>query len=197
LVCFFIKPTVDTSKMNEEFIINLIKNDPWRMDVLRAVRSLNLPDWLIGAGFIRNPVWDALHGFNKQTPITDIDVVYFDPNDQSEDTEKRFQEILYKEIQAEWSVTNQARMAKLNNQSKDYTSTTNAIAHWPETATAIGIAMLTDDSLRIIAPHGLQDLFSLTVRMTPDFGSGRVVFLNRVHKKQWLSKWPKLRLLNE
>ena len=71
--------------MNEKHIIDLIKKDAWRMDILRAARSINLPDWFIGAGFVRNPVWDFLHDFDKQTPISDIDIVYFDPNDLSEE----------------------------------------------------------------------------------------------------------------
>lgn len=181
--------------MNEEFIINLIKNDPWRMEVLKAVHSLNLPDWLIGAGFIRNPVWDMLHNFRKQTPITDTDVAYFDPNDISEETEIKHQETLLKILVTDWSVTNQARMAKINNQSRSYVSTADAIAHWPETATSIGITMLSDNSLKIIAPHGLDDLFALRLRMTPDFGDGHEAFLARVNKKRWLSKWPKLKII--
>jgi hypothetical protein len=181
--------------MNEEFIINLIKNNQWRMKVLETVRSLNLPNWLVGAGFVRNPVWDALHNLEKQTPINDIDVAYFDSNDVSEESENKYQETLSKKLSADWSVTNQARMAKINNQTANYVSTEDAIAHWPETATAIGVTMLPDDTLKVIAPHGLHDLFSLKLRMTPDFGDGREAFLNRVEKKQWLSKWPKLEIV--
>lgn len=87
--------------MNEEFIINLIKKDPWRMEVLEAVCSLNLPDWLIGAGFVRNPVWDELHNFENQSPITDIDIAYFDPNDLSEESESSYQEMLSKKLVAD------------------------------------------------------------------------------------------------
>jgi len=86
-------------------------------------------------------------------------------------------------------------MGKINNQGADYISSTDAITHWPETATAIGVVMLPDDSLKIIAPHGLDDLFSLKLRMTPNFGDGRDYFINRVNKKQWLSKWPKLQIV--
>lgn len=181
--------------MNEEFFINLIKKDLWRMEVLTAVQSLNLPDWLIGAGFVRNPVWDSLHNLEKQTPITDIDVAYFDPNDLSEETEIKYQKILAQKIEADWSVTNQARMAQINNQDTNYLSTEDAISHWPETATSIGVTMLPDYSLKIIAPHGLDDLFSLKLRMTPHFGGGYDAFLTRIEEKQWLSKWPMLQII--
>jgi hypothetical protein len=47
--------------------------------VLTAVEKLGLPDCWVAAGFVRNPVWDALHGFPWSASYTDIDVVYFDP----------------------------------------------------------------------------------------------------------------------
>ena len=181
--------------MDKNVIIDLIKHDPWRMDVLQAVRSLRLPDWLIGAGFVRNPVWDYLHEYDKPTPITDIDVAYFDPTDLNEETEAKYQDRLKKIILANWSVTNQARMGFINNQNRNYTSTTDAIACWPETATAIGIKLLDDNSLRLVAPHGTEDLFTLKLRMTPEFGGGYDVFLSRITKKGWLKKWPRLKII--
>ena len=44
-------------------IAAFIAAQPAMMDLLRAVEALNLPDGWIGAGFVRNPVWDALRGF--------------------------------------------------------------------------------------------------------------------------------------
>ena len=44
------------NKMTEKDILDLIKRDKWMMDVLRVAEKLNLPDWIIGAGFIRNKV---------------------------------------------------------------------------------------------------------------------------------------------
>src|SRR3989344_341827 len=44
------------NKMTEKDILDLIKIDKWMMDILRVAEKLNLPDWIIGAGFIRNKV---------------------------------------------------------------------------------------------------------------------------------------------
>jgi hypothetical protein len=178
--------------MNESDILNLIKQDATHMEILRVARSLQLPDWLIGAGFIRNPVWDFLHGYKKQTALTDIDVAYFDPTDLREATEEKYQDQLRKMLHVEWSVTNQARMDKINHQKSPYISTADAIAHWPETATAVGVTLNDDDELILIAPLGIKDLISLNLRMTPDFGDGYGAFGARIQKKQWLMKWPKL-----
>ena len=60
--------------MTEKDILDLIKRDKWMMDILRVAEKLNLPDWIIGAGFIRNKVWDYLQGYNKSRVDTvDID----------------------------------------------------------------------------------------------------------------------------
>jgi hypothetical protein len=53
---------------------------------------LKLPDGYIAAGYIRNRVWDHLHGFTERTPLNDVDVVYFNPHDLSEETDKRWPE---------------------------------------------------------------------------------------------------------
>lgn len=181
--------------MNKEEVLKIIENDPWRMEVLEAVRSLELSDWLIGAGFVRNPIWDYLHEYNKQAHSTDIDIAYFDPYDLTEETEIKYQNELKKKINADWSVTNQARMSEINNQKEKYTSTEDAISHWPETATAIGVTLLTNNKLKLIAPYGVDDLISLNLRMTPKFGDGIEAFKARVQKKQWLLKWPKLKVI--
>lgn len=77
--------------------------------ILRVVREVNPPEWLLGAGAIRSTVWDCLHGHTISTPLEDLDVAYFDDQDLSEQAERaieselqrRFQEIL-------WDVHNQA-----------------------------------------------------------------------------------------
>ena len=40
----------------ENDICQLIMRDAWRMDMLRYARRLDLPDWSIGAGFVRAAV---------------------------------------------------------------------------------------------------------------------------------------------
>ncbi|CAB9492677.1 nucleotidyltransferase family protein [Alteromonas macleodii] len=56
---------------------DVIKRDPFRMDCLHTLRSLDLPQGYIGAGFVRNAIWDELHERVKPTPLNDIDVIFF------------------------------------------------------------------------------------------------------------------------
>ena len=61
------------------------------MEQLRAVRSLALPDWCIAAGFLRNRVWDHLHGIAPARPPVDIDVIYFDASDPAGEREAGYE----------------------------------------------------------------------------------------------------------
>ena len=75
-------------EMSEDGLLALIAGDRMMMEVLRTVATLGLPDCWIGAGFVRAKVWDHLHGFSIPTPLEDIDVLYFQAGDLSEQTEK-------------------------------------------------------------------------------------------------------------
>ncbi len=70
--------------MLEDKLAQLLAEDPLRIQALECVRSLALPDCYIAAGFVRNLVWDHLHQKQNPTPLNDLDVVYFDPNELDE-----------------------------------------------------------------------------------------------------------------
>ncbi|MGB6407586.1 MAG: nucleotidyltransferase family protein, partial [Planococcus donghaensis] len=81
------------------------------MSLLKAVKSADLRDGWICAGFVRSKIWDTLHGFNERTPLPDIDVIYFDDKNIGEEEEKEIEKnliIMYPGIP--WSVKNEARM---------------------------------------------------------------------------------------
>ena len=69
-------------------VASIIAQDPVGMKQLRAARALALPDWCIAAGFVRNRVWDHLHGISPARPPADIDVLYYDATDLSRETEQ-------------------------------------------------------------------------------------------------------------
>lgn len=161
------------------------------MKILRAVEELNLPDWWIGAGFVRSKVWDYLHEYKTSTPLPDIDVVYFDPNSPKLD-EKRYWEILKEKFpNQKWSITNTAyRHIKLERK-VPYKSSSEALSEWVETATGIGVSLI-DGKLKLTAPNGIEDLVNLILRPTNKYKNKRDVFEKRIKDKRWLEKWPKL-----
>ncbi|MGR3604663.1 nucleotidyltransferase family protein [Sulfitobacter sp.] len=68
------------SESLERQIAAILHRDAVRWRLLGVVSHLELPDCWIAAGFIRNAVWDALHGRSPQMPNGDVDVICFDPD---------------------------------------------------------------------------------------------------------------------
>jgi hypothetical protein len=164
------------------------------MQVLRTVRTLALPDWAIGAGFVRNPVWDAITNKTMRTKPSDVDVLYFDPVDLAPEREQDFEEKLKGAMpDVAWSATNQARM-HLHNGDAPYKSTADALRFWLETPTAIAVALDAQDRLSVIAPFGFEDLMALRVRPTPRGRERIQAYRTRVETKQWQRFWPTIRI---
>ena len=181
--------------MREDGILALIARDPWMMAVIGTAARLDLPDWMIGSGFVRNKVWDHLHGISRPVVDTaDIDLIYFAPADTSEDTEKAHDARLRAMLDVNWSAKNQARMHLLKN-APPYTSSEDAMSCWIERATCVAVS-LRDGRLVLIAPHGIDDLVNLVLRPTPFFADRPEVLRDRAAAKQWLTKWPKLRIID-
>lgn len=189
--------------MNEQDILDLIKKDKWMMDILRAAESLRLPDWWIGAGFVRSKVWDHLHGYKKRTPLPDIDLIYFDKKDFSKEeaeshstkAEDKYQDMLSRlGLGIKWSVTNQARM-HIYHKRKPYKNSEEALSEWSETATCIGVR-LENGRIVLTTPHGIHDLVKGILRPTLKTEKGLETFEKRIRDKKWLQKWPKLRIVS-
>lgn len=181
----------------EEDLVCLIQEDEWMLDLLRAAKFLGLPDWWICAGFVRSKAWDVLHGLDERSALADIDVIYYDATLTDEGKEKELEAKLTELIpNIPWSVKNQARMHIRNNVSA-YTSSVDAMAKFPETATAIGVKLDDQDRLVIAAPYGIRDLINLDVKPTPYFlGSEErlKIYEERVSKKNWPLIWNQLKI---
>ncbi|WP_338844770.1 nucleotidyltransferase family protein [Massilia sp. W12] len=176
-------------------LCDLLRQDAALMQALRAIRSLNLPDAWLGAGAIRNRVWDHLHGFS--TPAGgELDVVYFDV----EHCGPGFEQMWQARLQAicpgwVWEVTNQAGVHswRCTPQSPmpPLRSTLDGVSGWPETATALAVRLDEQAQMHVLAPCGLQDLFDLVLRHNPR-QVAYDVFLQRLEQKQFLQRWPML-----
>jgi hypothetical protein len=177
-------------------ILDIIAQDPVGMEQLRAVRRLGLPDWCIAAGFVRNRVWDHLHGIAPSRPPVDIDVLYFDSADISTEREFEYEDRLDDLLPGQpWQVRNQARM-HLGKGLPPHDSTADAMTYWLETVTAVGVRLEPDDSLSLIAPLGTEDLLNLACRPTA-FGRTRLSeYQGRIAQKRWRELWPRVRFLD-
>jgi hypothetical protein len=176
-------------------IATIIAQDPVGMKQLRAARSLGLPDWCIAAGFVRNRVWDHLHGIAPPRPPADIDVLYYDATDLSKAPEQAYEARLDALEPAPWQVRNQARM-HLWKGLPQHKSTADSMIYWLETVTAVGVRLEADDSLTVVAPLGTDDLLGLKCRPTT-FGRTKLdEYEERVATKRWRELWPKVRFVD-
>jgi hypothetical protein len=176
-------------------IADIIAQDPVGMKQLRAVRTLALPDWCIAAGFVRNRVWDHLHGIAPPRQPADIDVLYYEPSDLAKETEQAFEARLAGLLPAPWQVRNQARMHVWKNLPQ-HASTSDSMTYWLETVTAVGVRLEGDDSLTVIAPLGTDDLLGLCCRPTSFGRTRRDEYEARITSKRWRELWPKVRYLD-
>lgn len=182
---------------SEADVTELMKADPWRMEVLQVAENQNLPDWWIGAGFLRNIIWDALEG-NPPREERDVDLVYFDSQQTAPEVDwKLDEELKHKFPIAEWEVRNQARMHYVNN-FEPYRSTEDGIAHWVETATCVGVRTKRG-KFEYLFCHGTDDLFNLVARPIEVFQVPELLptFYDRIRKKGWQKRWPHLCIIDK
>jgi uncharacterized protein len=182
--------------MNQSVILEtILQSDPLRRQALEVVARCGLPNCWIGAGFVRDAVWDHLHGYPKAAPKGDVDVIWFCSAQSNEEKDHRVEQELRREIpELRWSVKNQARM-HIRNDDAPYTSIADAMRHWPETCTAIAVRLNLFAAIEVNAPFGLDDLFALRLRPTPAFQTSKLsVFEDRVSSKHWVERYPRLAL---
>lgn len=167
--------------------------------LLRNWEKVALPDsWLV-AGAIAQTVWNHRFGFPPAHGINDIDIVYFDASDLSEDAEAEHAAGVrraFSDLPVWIDVKNEARVhlwyeAKFGYSLKPYTSTTDAIATFPTTATAVGLCP-RNGNLELCAPFGLSDLLGGIVRPNKR-QIRREIYEQKVSR--WVKLWPDLNVV--
>ena len=166
---------------------------------MERLEDLSLPDCYLGAGCVAQTVWNAAHDKPPAADIIDYDIVYFDAGDLTEAGENAVAtrvRTLMSDLAVAVDVKNQARVhlwyrQRFGYDIVPYTSTEDAIATWPTTATAVGVR-LTHGRPVVCAPYGLDDLLGLVVRanrvqITPEIYRGKV--------SRWNRHWPRLTVL--
>lgn len=181
-------------------LTRLVLATPWLVDVLRVVERLGLPDAWVGAGAVRDVVWDVRFGAGfDPAGIRDVDVVYFDPDDLRPEREHEIEaELLANAPGIKWDAKNQAAVhlwypAKFGEEVEALGSTEDGVATWPETATAVAVR-LHHGRVEVMAPKGLSDLFAGIWRCNP----GRITkeeYLARIERKSPRQRWPGLTVL--
>ncbi|MDR6993067.1 nucleotidyltransferase family protein [Luteimonas sp. 3794] len=181
-------------------MLEIVSNSVWFMDALRAARALDLPAWCIGAGALRNLVWDTLHGHAQPSALSDIDLAWFDASHSAPQCDRDLQRRLPRLSIAPWEVTNQAHVHRwfeghFGHAVAPLASLHEAVASWPEFATSVGVWLDARDDLRLITPYGLDDLLGMVVRRNParvDVATYRM----RTTQKRYAERWPRVRVFD-
>jgi hypothetical protein len=140
---------------------------------------------------VRNLVWDRLHHYPENSPLNDIDLVYFNAQDVNPETDREYErQLAARAPDLPWSVKNQARM-HLKYGRDPYTSSSDAISYWVEVETSVGVRLTDDSRLELVAPLGIEKLFTYTISANPRHGIPEVL-LQRARDKQWTERWPRL-----
>jgi uncharacterized protein len=184
----------------EKELTYIIENDKRLMNVLRIARSADLPNWYIGAGLVRNAVWDYLHDAPGKTPIRDIDFIYFscEKIDESGIRESLSQAL----PDVEWDLKNSAFVHEWYQLKKGIMrpplhSTEEDINGWPEIASCIGIQLTLADQILIYAPYGIDDLMDMVFRRNKNnpYSVTPEIFQQRVIDKHIMERWPKATII--
>lgn len=150
----------------------IVRADVRLMQLLEAARGLNLPQWRVVAGCVYQTVWNTLTGRTPGADLNDNDLIYFDSEDLSQETEvataRRLRDLM-PTFAGFVEVSNQARV---HLWFEDYfgiyyprlSSADEAITRYASTTHAVGVRLTSDHRLDIFAPFGLDDIFTMIVR---------------------------------
>lgn len=164
--------------------------------ILRA-RDLALPDWLVVSGAIYNTVWNHLTGRPAGHGVRDIDLFYHDASDTSweaEDEVIRKGEAHFAGLSLPVEIRNQARVhlwytQRFGGTVPPFASSAHALHFFAAETHAVGVRLEPDDRLTVVAPFGLDHVFSF--RMVPN----RPLDNRRTHEEKSaraMTLWPEL-----
>ena len=122
----------------------IIRADPDLMRLLRAIRSIGLPQWRLVAGCLYQTVWNVLTGRARGRGIRDYDLIYFD-----EDLSWAAEDAMIRRV----AVAARGCVGPVETRNQ-YAS----VVH------AVGVRLGDDDRLDVAAPFGLDDVFAMVIR---------------------------------
>jgi hypothetical protein len=155
-----------------EALIAMVRDEPMLMEVLAGIREL--PEGLLVAGALYNLVWNRLTGRPGLAGVADIDVFYFDDSDlsyEAEDAVIRRLAARFAHLPLPVQVRNQARVhlwfpQKFGTPFTPLRSATEMLGRYASKTHAVGV-WLDGGQMQVVAPFGLDDIFSFRVVPNP------------------------------
>jgi hypothetical protein len=179
----------------------IIRASPLLAAILGRWADIALPDCWLVAGALALTVWNNVFGLAVTHGISDIDLVYFMPEDLSAAAETshsaRVRDI-FSDLPVWIDIKNQARVhlwyaAKFGYPIRSYVSTADAITTFPTTATAVGVQPGSEGRLAVFASYGLADLLGQVVRPNKKQIT-QAIYEAKVAR--WIGVWPALKVVS-
>ncbi|WP_421981336.1 nucleotidyltransferase family protein [Roseibium sp.] len=181
-------------------LTDVIASVPHVMEVLAAIRDLDLPDaWLVSGGLYQT-VWNVLTGRALLYGIKDFDVIYFDGQDLSYEAEddviRRMNDAL-PEFADLLEVRNQARVhlwyeQRFGRPYRPLDCSMDALTTYAARTHAVAARLKADGTLDIHAPFGLANLFAM--RLVPNFTQqNEETYVEKAKRMKDL--WPELEVV--
>ena len=179
---------------------DIVRSSPLLMEVLAGLREDGLPDHLLVAGAIYNLVWNRLTGRPDLNGIHDIDIFYFDASDPSweaEDVVIRRLAPRFAHLPLPVQVRNQARVhlwfpGKFGIPFAPLGSAAEMLGRYASKAHSVGARLELDDTMTIVAPFGLDDIFSFRIAPNPVLANKRA---HEAKAARARSLWPEITVL--
>jgi uncharacterized protein len=183
-------------------LIGLVESTAWLMRVLEAVRDEDLAEAWVGAGVLRDLVWDERYGPGfRPERVRDVDVAFFDPRDLSRANDDRATARLGQRLPGvPWEAKNQAAVHTWyprrfgGDPVEPLVSIRDAVGTWPETATAVAVRLTGADTIEVCAPYGLDDLLDGVWRRNPR-RIGVEQSRARLQRHDPRTRWPEIRIV--
>jgi len=177
-----------------ELLTQILEQNHPLFKVIEGASRIGLKDYYIGAGCIAQTVWNDQLSLELTNGISDIDFAYYDNSDLSFEAESRTIDQITHTIgvgEIRLDIKNQVRVHlwykdHFGYDITPYHSIESAINTWPTTATSVGVR-LEHGELKVYAPFGLNDLFSMVVRANKAQITEEI-YLRKI--KKWRESWP-------
>jgi hypothetical protein len=186
--------------MDEGFLIEAVLRNRANRILLKRLPDLGLADvWLV-SGSVFQTVWNALTGRAPDYGIKDYDIFYFDADTSWDTEDANIQRVAaaLSDISVSVEVRNQARVHlwypnKFRIVYPPLKRATEGIDRFLAVAAQIGIKQ-AQGNCDVYAPHGLDDLSTLTIRpnLCPNFSAR----FYEAKAAAWKARWPELTILS-
>jgi hypothetical protein len=199
-----VKPSGDPRRLHgasfedqRSFLIEAVLANPVANQVLHRARQLELPDHALMAGAVYQAVWNALTGRDPAYGVNDYDLAYYDASDLGTDSEQAVIDrcaAAFADLDADVEVCNQARVhiwfsKKYKIERAPLQNTEEAVRHFASKTHAAALRYDHDFEIELLAPYGLDALFSLNVSPLPGL-AGAEAWNAKCGKQKAL--WPEI-----